>query len=265
MMDHRFLDESGDTTFFSKGKQLIVGQLGVSRSFSIGMVEISDALREVREQVLALQSEVEADAYLNVIPSVRKKIENGGFFFHACDDPPEVRQLFFKYLKDLNCSVDVVVARKKPELFISKHNSRETEFYADVLSHLIKANIKPDRKLVLNIAHRANSTSNKNLQAALEKATGKPSKECGLNEKDARVVFNVQSHRTEPLLNIADYLCWPVQRVFERGETRHYDFLGDRIRLVVDLYDQDCDDGKCNRYCSENRLTSENKLGPLSP
>jgi hypothetical protein len=29
----------------------------------------------------------------------------------------------------------------------------------------------------------------------------------------------------EPLLNVADYLCWTIQRVFERGETR-YSLLG---------------------------------------
>jgi hypothetical protein len=48
----------------------------------------------------------------------------------------------------------------------------------------------------------------------------------------------VQTHYTEALLNVADYLCWSVQRVFERGETRYYDFLGDRINLVVDLYSE---------------------------
>jgi hypothetical protein len=33
------------------------------------------------------------------------------------------------------------------------------------------------------------------------------------------VVFNVQNQTSEPLLNITDYFCWSVQRVFERGET----------------------------------------------
>lgn len=47
------------------------------------------------------------------------------------------------------------------------------------------------------------------------------------------VVFNVQNQQTEPILNLAGYLCWPVQRIFERGETRHYDFIGKKISLVV--------------------------------
>jgi hypothetical protein len=54
-----------------------------------------------------------------------------------------------------------------------------------------------------------------------------------------KVVFNVQNHQTEPLLNIADYLCWPVQRIFERGEMRYYNFVQEKISLVVDLYDSE--------------------------
>ncbi len=51
------------------------------------------------------------------------------------------------------------------------------------------------------------------------------------------VVFNVQNHLTEPLLNVADYFCWSIQRLFERGETRYYNFIHDQISVVVDLYD----------------------------
>ena len=262
--DHRFLDESGDTTFFGKGKRLIVGESGVSLSFAIGMAKINRPLHEVREEVVALQRSIEADEYLNVIPSVKKRIAGGGFFFHASDDSPEIRQVLFRYLKELDCSLEIVVARKLPDVFALKHNGHESEFYADVLSHLIKNKLKLGGKLVLNISSRANTTSNKNLEAALEKAVGRAVKTHAADDLVTLVVFNVQNHRTEPLLNVADYLCWSVQRVFERGETRHYDFLGDRIRLVVDLYDQANYTGSRNYYRGTRRLTPENRLSPPS-
>jgi len=262
--DHRFLDEAGDTTFFGKGRELIVGNPGVSRAFSIGMVKFNCALDDVRQQVLALQRQVEQDDYLKAIPSIRKKQEAGGFYFHATDDPPEVREVFFKYLKNLDCSLEVAVARKIPDIFAKKHNSRETEFYADVLSHLIKTKMKMGGRLVLNISQRANSTSNRNLEVSLEKAIGRACKHFSAQDLTTQVVFNVQNHRTEPLLNVADYMCWSVQRVFERGETRYYDFLGDRIRLVVDLYDTEHYTGNLNYYRGKRRLTVENKLSPLS-
>ena len=77
-----------------------------------------------------------------------------------------------------------------------------------------------------------------------------------------RVVFNVQNPRTEPLLTVSDYLCWAVQRVFEKGETRHYDYLAEKIRLVVDLYDRDKYEGYRNYYDKKNPLTAANKIGP---
>ena len=262
--DHRFLDEAGDTTFFGKGKELIIGQAGVSLAFAIGMVKINRPLPEVRAEVVTLQRSVEQDEYLNVIPSVRKRMERGGFFFHASDDTPEVRQILFRYLKNLDCSMEVVVARKIPEIFARKHNHQEAEFYADVLSHLIKNKLVIGGKLVLNISSRANSTNNRNLQTSLEKASSHAIKKHEPATLVTEVVFNVQNHRAEPLLNVADYLCWSVQRVFERGETRHYDYLGNRIGLVVDLFDQTGGEGSSNFYRGDRRLTPENRISPLS-
>jgi len=36
---HRFLDETGDTTFFGKGRKLILGQGGVSLSFGLDLYD----------------------------------------------------------------------------------------------------------------------------------------------------------------------------------------------------------------------------------
>lgn len=72
--------------------------------------------------------------------------------------------------------------------------------------------------------------------ATLRKATERFQKSARMGDVKSAVVFNVQNHRTEPLLNVADYLCWVVQRVFERGEMRYYNFVQDKIKLVVDLF-----------------------------
>lgn len=262
--DHRFLDEAGDTTFFGKSRKIIVGKEGVSLAFAIGMVKFNRPLSEVRSEVVALQRSIEHDNYLNRIPSVLKRVNHGGFYFHASDDSPDVRQVLFRYIKTLDCSLEAVVARKLPDVFAKKHNHNETEFYADVLSHLIKNKLRMGGKLVLNISNRANSTSNRNLQSALEKAAGRAVKKREPNTLTTEVVFNVQNHRAEPLLNVADYMCWSVQRIFERGETRHYDFLSDRIKLVVDLFDQTSYEGSRNYYSGKRRLTAKNRLSPPS-
>ena len=262
---HLFLDEAGDTTFYAKGGVSAVGQReGVSLSFAIGMTKFRGEIRAIREEIRALQATVVADRYLKVIPSVAKKAARSGFYFHATDDPPEVRERFFRFVSELDCTCEVVVARKLPSMFARKHNNREAEFYADVLSHLLKKKLGLGNRVVLNIAERGESTRNNNLQLALEKAVERFTKKRRADEVSSRVVFNVQTHYTEPLLNVADYMCWSVQRVFERGETRYYDFLGDKIPLVLDLYDSANYKGSRNYYRGGRRLTAENKLSPPS-
>ena len=98
----------------------------------------------------------------------------------------------------------------------------------------------------------------------MAKAVGRASKRHSSDDLVTKVVFNVQKHRTEPLLNVADYLCWSVQRVFERGETRYYDFLGDRIKVVVDIYDSENYTGSKHYYRGKRRLGAQNRLSPPS-
>jgi len=242
---------------------MIVGQGGVSLSFGLGVVKDDRELETVRQEVRALQAQVEADPLLNTIPSVQKRVESGGFFFHACKDTPDVRAVLLRYLRELPCEAEVVVARKIPALFDSQHHGLEEEFYADLLAHLIKNRLKRSGTLVLNVAERGSSTREKVLTQALRLATERAAKKWGGENLQARVVFNVQSPVTEPLLTVSDYLCWAVQRVFEQGEVRHYNYLASKIRLVVDLYDREKYEGNRNFYDNKkNPLTVQNKLGP---
>ncbi len=259
---HRFLDETGDTTIYGSGKKLILGENGVSLSFGMGIVRIDRPLGEVRSEIAALQRQVENDPLLNAIPSVAKRINSGGFFFHACKDTPDVRSVLLHYVHELPCAAEIVIGRKIPALFERQHHGKDEEFYADMLSHLLKRRMRQDRKLVLNVAERGSSTREHVLAEALWLALERAHDRDGIDAIKTHVVFNVQNPRTEPLLTISDYLCWSVQRVFEQGETRHYNYLLDKIRLVVDLYDQARYIGHRNYYTKKNPLTAANRLGP---
>jgi hypothetical protein len=259
---HRFLDETGDTTFYGAGRKVILGQNGVSQSFGMGIVRIDGNLAEVRRDILALQRQVEADPFLNAIPSVQKRIASGGFFFHACKDAPEVRTVLMHFLRELPCQAEIVIGRKIPAVFEKTHHGKDEQFYADMLSHLLKHRMKRDRKLVLNVAQRGSSTREQVLNEALWLALRRAFDRQGVDGIQSHVVFNVQNPRNEPLLTVSDYLCWSVQRVFEQGESRYYDYLIDKIRLVVDLYDSTKYDGHKNYYTKKHPLTTANKLGP---
>lgn len=261
---HRFLDEAGDTTFFGKGKVPIVGKMdGVSLSFSLGMVKFKAPLDSIREKIIALQNEVEQDEYLKDIPSILKRTQKDGFYFHAKDDVPEVKEKFFKFIKSIDLSFEAVVGRKIYNVFVNKHNANETEFYADLLSHLIKNKFEIGGKLILNVSQRGKSTKNNNLMNAIVTAQKRFSMNKPEKEAVTKIVFNVQYPTTEPLLSVVDYLCWAVQRVFERGDMRYYNFIEEKISMIIDLYDSANYKGHGNYYNHLNKLTVKNKLSPL--
>jgi hypothetical protein len=276
--NHRFLDEAGDTSFYGKGKKSIIGSNGVSSCFIIGMVKFKQPLADIRKSVADLQNKVANNPFFDVI-SIRKKKETTGYYFHATDDLPEVRKLVFDFIKALDCSFEAVVARKTVERYETKHKGKEQYFYADLLSHLLKNKLRKEDKLVLHIAERGKSTKNHNLDLALEKAKERLAQTTNLKNsmnteewrntdhitrKDiaSNVVFNVTQPLQEPLLNVADYFCWAVQNVFEKGETRFYNYLKEKISLVVDIYDEEKYENWKNYYGPKNPLTAQNKISP---
>lgn len=273
-INHRFLDEAGDTAFYGKGRKPIIGTEGVSNCFILGMVKFKEPIEPLRKKINELQISVSNDSYYQV-KSLLKKKEGAGYYFHATDDLPEVRKIFFDFIKTVNCSFEAVVARKSIHRYENIHKGKEQYFYADLLSHLLKNKLEKEDKLVLNIAERGRSTKNHNLLLGLEKAKERLAEtktrknkqdknEIVVSRKDiiANVAFNVLYPTQEPLLNVADYFCWAVQRVFEKGETRFYDYLNLQISLVIDLYDEENYEGWKNYYSPKNPLTSKNKISP---
>lgn len=257
---HRFIDEAGDMTFFLKGKAPApLGSNGISRTFILGMAHIKQDLEQVRGLIRTFCKEIENDPYFNEIPSVKKRIDQGDFYLHAKDDPPELRYKFLMFLlESVDFSVQMVVGRKRLTRFVNKHHSQEREFYADLLSHLLKDKANY-RKLVINIAERGSSTKNNNLENALRQAHIRYAKRHA-EEYRADIKFNVQRYSSEPVPAITDYILWTVQRVFEKGETRFYDVVKDRIPLILDLYDTTKYDNYQNYYGPRNPLTKQNRV-----
>jgi hypothetical protein len=275
---HKFIDEAGDPNYFGKGGINIIGTDGVSNTFSLGMVTITkgsiknpNEVNVIRRKIDLLASRIQSSAFYKDIPSVQKRIQKyGKFVFHAKDDLPEIRKEFLDLLLDIRFSFQCVVARKIPSLFVNKHNKNENELYADLLSHLLKD--KVHKKLVLNIAQLGKSTNEVNLEKAVKKATTKFMQKNKIENLECNIVYNVQSYANEPILSIADYCLWTVQRVFEKGEDRFYNYLIEKDFQIFDIYDFSAYNqidqlGKkkwSNYYNKKNPLTKGNKVSPSS-
>ncbi len=259
---HRFLDEAGDSTFYGKGKIPIIGTEGVSHVFILGMVTFNVPLASIRQDIIRLQEKIANSPYYRKVPSVQKRVDKGGYYFHAKDDLPEIRKEFFDYIHTLDCRFEAVVGRKDVQLFERKHNGKEAEFYADLLSHLLQDNLNKYSRLVMNIAKRSNSTAIQNLEKGLQKAEERFRKINPKENSSTKIVFSVHKFKDEPLLTVADYFCWSIQRVFEKGEVRFYDYMAEKISLVLDLYDTGTQSGGGNYYTITNPLTEKNKVSP---
>jgi hypothetical protein len=226
----------------------------------------------LRGKIDSLQKSIASDPYYQV-KSILKKQSGAGYYFHATDDLPEVRKVFFDFIKSINCSFEAVVGRKTMNRYETTHKGKEEYFYADLLSHLLKNKLEKEENIILHVAERGRSTKNINLILALEKAKLRLAHnrsrkmtegEKGVTRHDikANVVFNVTYPTQEPLLNVADYFCWAIQRVFERGETRFYEYVREQVSLVIDVYEAENFSAWKNYYGPKNPLTDRNKISP---
>lgn len=171
--------------------------------------------------------------------------------------------MFFDFIKKQDYSFEAVIATKISIVFNLKHGNNSNEFYAELLSHLLCQHIPSEHRLVLNIAKLAASTRHENLMSGLEKAVRMFNTEAPLTTVSPDVVFNVQDQLSEPLLNIADYLCWSLQRVYEKGERRFYNYIADKFRLKIHLYGDGTSEGIAT-VGPEEMDTMRHKKSPLS-
>ena len=123
------------------------------------------------------------------------------------------------------------------------------------MSHLLKYSGKID-PLILDVAERGSSTSNLNLQHAVDIAQQRSRRGTVTHELRNTTKFNVQPYDHEILLALADYSLWTVQRVYEKGDEKFFGLLEPKIVLVHDVYDS-------SRYFKSKNY-SRPKYNPLT-
>lgn len=248
---HLFLDEAGDLTFFGKGRLPIVGIEGVSNYFILGMVYFDCPLNMVRNEVLALQKQIVNDVWYKDIRSIQRKLKDKGYYFHATDDLPEARKLFYEWIKQAPVQFEAVIALKDPERFVHKHNSKELAMYTDLLSHLLKDKLYPGGHYSLCVAQIGNIIKSGHLQTAIKRAI--KLRVADIEENDEiKTDYFFRNQLTEPLLNVADYFCWAIQRVLEKKESRFYNYIQTKVMNLQLLWDNETWEDKVSK-CKEHK------------
>ncbi|WP_375437300.1 hypothetical protein [uncultured Hymenobacter sp.] len=247
-----FIDECGDPNFYGAKKKLLQGQKGYQPLLLMGLLSTSNR-RMLREQVLAFQQEILQDELYNSIPSVAKP----NWYLHAKDDHPEVRAKFFERLRKLpDFSIHIVIGRKKLDIFTRKHNSNPTEFYFDLLHHLLKDCMHEEqREHSIYLAQRAKNNLSR-FQEAVEKALAKDNAHRPTPKKivyKSSIVLSSQY----PELSIVDYCLWALQRYIYKDESRFFKALQTKYARIVDLYDEAHYAGRGNFYNPANPFDTQ--------
>jgi hypothetical protein len=249
-----FVDESGDSTFFDRHGNVIVGEPGCSSYLLIGYVR-TDLPREVRLALSELRTRLMADPLFSGIPS----FASAHRAFHAKDDSPEVRAEVFKVLRVLPLKAQFVFARKRLKTFRSQFHSKEGEFYDHLVTHLFKRSLHLATDNHIVFEKRGSRARQLPLTNAVQKAaTGFES----IYGKGLATRVKVECHSPsgEPCLQAADYFLWAVQRLFTKREDRFFRTLEPQIEFVWDLYDTE--NYPNNIYTKKNPLDI-NKFSPL--
>ena len=225
------IDESGDPDFYGNRKKLLVGNPGFQPYLILGMIETDDR-KSLRKAVTAFMEGILLDKLYNTIPSVAT---GKGWYVHARGDHPEIRAKFFELLRGLSgYKAHIVVAKKELTIFNRKHNNNPTEFYFDVLHHLLNGKIKNDDcQYSLYLAQRGNNSLHR-FQQAVSKALESP----GGGPMATNCVLEIVPGKEMPELSIVDYLIWAVQRNLIHGESRYMDALKDKYESIISLYDE---------------------------
>jgi hypothetical protein len=227
-----FIDESGDPSFYGSGKRLLVGTVGFQPYLIIGMIETPNR-KKLRKKVVEFMDSIKSDVLYNTIPSLNSKKE---WYVHARADHPEVRIKFFELLRQLpDYKAHIVIARKDLSIFNRKHNNNPSEFYFDVLHHLLKNKmIDCDTNYKLYLSQRGNNSMNM-FNEAVTKALNSDVINLGKNQK-INCSLKIVSNEDVPELSIIDYLMWALQRKLLKGEDRYFDALKEKYGTILELY-----------------------------
>jgi hypothetical protein len=248
---HIFIDESGSPDFYGNKKKLLIGNDGFSPVLLLGMIETRDK-KELRNKIIDFKSQLLKDQALKKIFSLHKK----GWYLHAKEDHPQVRKLFFEFIKQLEFSSHAVIGRKNLYTFHGKHKGKTEEFYFDLVKHLISTKFKHQCEYELILASRS-KTDMGFFSDATKKALEIYSKQLKNSVEREYKCFILKSSEC-PELSVTDYMLWALQRYILKKDIESFDIIKDKFSLIIDLYGF-----KNDRYFYKKNPFSLDKVHPF--
>lgn len=224
-----YFDEAGDPNILGRHGVNLIESGVASKVFMVGYLETKNP-KELTKALNALHKEICEDELLQGIPSMEKtKVA-----FHAAKDCAEVRDRVFRLLKDLDFTYYCEVLRKKETFFRKRFNFKNTEIYKYVVKNLLENRLHLYSEIDCYFSALGNVVRKDTMQSAIDSAIEAFSSKWHHENKNVIRIL-IQQAAEIPLLQASDYVLWSIQRVYEKGEYRFYNYLKDKIKVVHDI------------------------------
>ncbi len=249
-----FFDEAGDTQILARKGVNLIEKGMASKTFMVGYLETTDQ-KGFSKSIRELHEKLKEDEYLASIPSMSSTNKS----FHANKDCAEVRQAFFKLLKEQDFKFYCIVARKKEDLFRKKFDMKPVNVYKYLVSQLLKNRLHLYSEIDCYFSSMGNVVRQDTMQEAISSAIDLFKKQWE-KENESTIRIFIQQNSEMPLLQAADYVLWTIQRAYEKGDFRYYNFMKDKISLVQDIFDTD---KYPNTYYTPKNPLEAKKIDPV--
>lgn len=153
-------------------------------------------------------------------------------FFHASTDKQVIRDAVYELLKGHTFRVQATIMEKSkalPRIRPTKHRFYQYGWLYHFKHSLAQHLNNPEDEYLITTA----SVGTKKGQAVFTNAVNDVVQQ-HLKRENWRTSFLPCSN--DPCLQVADYCTWAIQRKWERGDTKSYDLIKDRITYEFDLW-----------------------------
>jgi hypothetical protein len=191
------------------------------------------------EDLATLRERILRDPYFTDVPSVKLLSKKTAFQFHAKDDIPEIRRDVFSLLRQHDLIFHAVIRDKTKIMdYVRQENERnaqyrynQNELYDSLVRRLFEGLLQTNDMHKVTFASRGNADRTRALAKAIQ----------------ADLPLKIAQHRSvdvvacrpnlAPALQAVDYYLWSLQRLYERGEDRYWNYVSPHAKLIMDLDD----------------------------
>jgi Protein of unknown function (DUF3800) len=154
-----------------------------------------------------------------------------GDYFHATEDKQAVRDRVFGMIGRREFSIQATIMEKskaQAQVKVTKPLFYQYGFYYH-FKHSIHKLLKFDSETLVTAA----SLGTRKERAAFENAV---SSVLAQTHRPRRWKADFMPCHADPCLQVADYCAWAIQRRWERGDSRSYDLIRNKITYEYDLW-----------------------------